>query len=385
MSKWKQWCHFWQFRFLLLTFFICVAAPLLMNHQPLLVKDVHGDFFFPALGGSEFEMGHVKPVLVIHAPIPYSPVKSDLMNAGFVSPFDPQYELTDTGERIPVSWYKRHWFGTDLRGGDVLSYSVFGLRNSFFISFLALLISLIIGALLGFVSGWRLNNPLKIGWGTGLVILLWCVFTIHGVLNIYSVSDRVVFLSIVTMVAAGLMYSLQFLKRKYVLSVRFDFLSDRVSEIFIAIPRMILLMVLVQYFGKSIFAMALIIGVTGWIDLARLIRSETVRLREQTYVEAAKMTGQGVLRLFIFHILPNIWPSVMVVAMYGFSSNIIMESSLSFLGMGLPPDQPSIGTLLSEAKSYYEYWWLFVFPGLWLSMVIYALFTIPARIGKSGH
>lgn len=290
----KSWSKLWQFRFLLCSALICSVAPVLMNHQPLVLVNRAGDMSFPAFGASEIYGTSDDSSFCIHAPVPYSPVKSDLMNAGFKSPFDQQFELDEHGKKTAIKWYRRHWFGTDLRGGDILSYSVFGLRNSFLISLIALLISMLLGFGLGFVAGWRVNNPLRITVPVFFVLVGWLVLVMHGVLNLYSHIDKVIYLSAISILAWTMIYYLRRLNLDRKVKIRFDFFSDRVSEIFIAVPRMILLLVLVQYFEKSILSLALIIGLTGWVDLARLIRSETIRLREQPFVDAARMTGQGV-------------------------------------------------------------------------------------------
>ncbi|MFN8153316.1 MAG: ABC transporter permease [Bacteroidia bacterium] len=369
-------------KLLLISFVLCMFAPVWINDKPILGIDQQGNWHFPVFEISVVYQDTGKYAFAINPPVCYTPGKGDMANSGFKGPFHRQYVFDARGELTDIPVLKRHWFGTDLRGGDVLAYTVFGLRNSMVISILAIIISLVIASFLGFAGGWYSSEAFVIGRTQLLVILLWLLFAFHGLVNLYTLYDKYIFLLLITVCCALVMFRLRKIEHQKTVNVRIDFFSDRLSEIFVSIPRMVLLMVMVQFVDKSISSIALVIGLTGWVDLARLIRSETIRLKDQPFIDAAMMNGVSRRRLFLKHIFPNIWPSVMVVSMYAFSGNIIMESSMSFFGMGLPPESPSVGTMLSEARSYYEYWWLFIIPGFWLSMLIYALFTLPGRFGR---
>ena len=382
MSKTGFVLKCWQARFLLFSIVLSLMAPVIVNEKPLLIFDRDGGVHFPVFKSATVDTSGFGDGFSLHALIPYSPGKSDYANAGFKGPFDQHFELDENGKLTPLPWYKHHWFGTDLRGSDILAYTVYGLRNSIGISLIAILISLVIASLIGFIGGWYVRDPLRVGVLEFLVIVFWMFLIFHGVLNIYSQGDKWLYLAIVTLICYCALQLTRRFAMKPLMNIRFDVFSDRLGELFIAVPRMIFLMVFVQYADRSILSLAVVIGITGWVDLARLIRAETIRLREQSFIEAATVAGIGMKRMFLRHVLPNIWPSVMVVSMYSFSSNIMIESSLSFFGLGLPPDQPSIGTILSEARSYYEYWWMFLLPGIWLSVIIYALFTLPGRLNK---
>src|SRR4029453_2925575 len=117
--------------------------------------------------------------------------------------------------------------------------------------------------------------------------------------------------------------------------------------------------------GASLANVILVLGVTGWITYARIVRGETLSLRQREFVEAARALGATDRYLLWRHILPHVLPPVIVIATFSVARTIIAEARLSFLGLGIPPPAPSWGAMLDEGRNYITTgWWLALFPGL---------------------
>ncbi|MFA5633260.1 MAG: ABC transporter permease [Porticoccaceae bacterium] len=208
----------------------------------------------------------------------------------------------DTGMEPPVADNERHhWFGTEENGADVASRMIHAARIALGIGFIATGIALLIGTLIGGLMGY-----------------------FSGVI---------------------------------------DIIGMRLVEIFEAIPTLFLLLTFVAFFGRSIYMMMVIIGITSWSGYARYVRAEFLKLREQDFVQAAVACGLPLPSILFRHMLPNGMAPLLVAASFGVASAILAEATLSFLGLGLV-DDPSWGQLLNQAVQSSSFnWWLAVFPG----------------------
>lgn len=208
----------------------------------------------------------------------------------------------DTGMESPLSDSgRRHWFGTEENGADVASRMIHATRIALGIGFIATGIALLIGTLIGGLMGYF----------SGIV----------------------------------------------------DIIGMRLVEIFEAIPTLFLLLTFVAFFGRSIYMMMVIIGITSWSGYARYVRAEFLKLREQDFVQAAEACGLSLPSILFRHMLPNGMAPLLVAASFGVASAILAEATLSFLGLGLV-DDPSWGQLLNQAVQSSSFnWWLAVFPG----------------------
>ena len=196
-----------------------------------------------------------------------------------------------------------HLLGTDSLGRDVYSRMVYGTRISLSVGFIAVFISLVIGIFLGGVSGY------------------------YG----GSIDSAVM----------------------------------RIVEIMYCFPTLFLIMIVITFVGPSIVNVMVIIGLTSWAGLCRLVRAEFLTLRERDFVHAAKVQGVSDMRIIFRHILPNAMAPVYVSATLGVGAAILVESALSFLGLGVQIPTPSWGNILTNSKNYIDYaWWLTLFPGL---------------------
>lgn len=143
-----------------------------------------------------------------------------------------------------------------------------------------------------------------------------------------------------------------------------DGLLMRAVDIMLCFPTLFLILMVIAFLDPSLWTVMTVIGLTSWPGLARLVRGETLSLRERDFVFAARGLGLSVPRLVVVHLLPNLVVPILVSATLGVGSAILTESALSFLGLGVQPPMPSWGNILTSGKDYLHVaWWLSVFPG----------------------
>jgi peptide/nickel transport system permease protein len=144
-----------------------------------------------------------------------------------------------------------------------------------------------------------------------------------------------------------------------------DAVLMRFVDIMLAFPTFFLILAVIAILEPSIFTIMAVIGVTGWMDVARLVRAEFLSLKERDFVDAARAVGVSNARLIFRYILPNALSPVFVAATFGVAGAILTESGLSFLGLGIQPPDPSWGNILTSGKDNIEVaWWLSLYPGL---------------------
>ncbi|MEW6719695.1 MAG: ABC transporter permease [Thermodesulfobacteriota bacterium] len=154
---------------------------------------------------------------------------------------------------------------------------------------------------------------------------------------------------------------------------RVDSVLMRFVDIMLCFPTFFLILAVIAFIGPSIWNIMIIIGVTGWMGVARLVRAETLSLKERDFVAAARAQGAGTARIMFRHVLPNTLAPILVAATLGVAGAILVESGLSFLGIGVQPPTPSWGNILAAGKDYIEFaWWLSLFPGLAIFLTVLA-------------
>ncbi|MDH7499213.1 MAG: ABC transporter permease [candidate division NC10 bacterium] len=206
-------------------------------------------------------------------------------------------------ERILSPPDRQHWLGTDRLGRDVLSRILWGSRISLLVGFVAVGIATLIGILLGAIAGYYGR------WVDGLIM--------------------------------------------------------RFVDLMLCFPTFFLILAVIAFLEPSIWNIMVVIGLTGWMGVARLVRAEFLSLKEREFVLSARALGASDLRIIFRHILPNAMAPVLVSATLGVAGAILTESALSFLGIGIQPPTPSWGNILTGGKDNLEIaWWLSLFPGL---------------------
>ncbi|MFA5339189.1 MAG: ABC transporter permease [Candidatus Omnitrophota bacterium] len=225
---------------------------------------------------------------------------------GFLAIFAPQVSRYDPNginlEKALLPPSHEHPMGTDSLGRDLFARMAYGGRISLSVGFVAVGIAVIIGLILGSLAGYYG------GW--------------------------------------------------------IDSVVSRFIDVMLCFPTLFLILTVIAIMGPSIFSIMVVIGLTGWMGAARLIRAEILSLKEREFVEAARATGASDFRIIVRHLIPNGMGPVLVNVVLGVAGAILIESGLSFLGLGVQPPTPSWGNILTEAKSTLGIaWWITVFPG----------------------
>ena len=156
-----------------------------------------------------------------------------------------------------------------------------------------------------------------------------------------------------------------------------DAVLMRFVDVMLCFPSFFLILAVIAFLGPSILNIMAVIGLTSWMGAARLVRAETLSLKERDFVAAARAQGAGNLRIIFRHILPNALAPILVWATLGVAGAILVESSLSFLGIGVQPPTPSWGNILTAGKDNIEFaWWLSVYPGLAILVTVLGYYLL---------
>ncbi len=225
--------------------------------------------------------------------------------APWIAPKDPSQQffegLTLDGKPLPPGG--GFWLGTDTLGRDLLSRLIWGARASMLVGLVANGAAVLIGALVGVSAGYFR------GWiGTLLM---------------------------------------------------------RFTDVMMAFPALLLAIALAAILKPSLWIVALVIALVNWVQVARVIYAQTLSLAQKEYVEAARALGANNRRVLLRHLLPHLFPTLLVYASLGLSTTVLLEAALSFLGVGVQPPTPSWGGIINESQSYFtDAPWLVAFPGL---------------------
>lgn len=319
-SYWQMvWHHFKKKRLAvaglgvsLVLFLVALLAPVLANDRPLFLS-CRGQWYWPVFSGADAVGPYLWKDLKKGSLFLY---QGNIEGSGDFAIWPPvPYSPTEYDLLESLSGPTRqHWLGTDDSGRDVLSRMIHGSRISLSVGFVAVGIALVIGILLGSLAGYFG------GW--------------------------------------------------------VDHLISRIIEILLTIPTFFLIIAIIAFLPPSIYNIMVVIGLTGWTGVARFVRAEFFKLKQLDFVLALRALGASHARIILLHMLPNAMAPVLVSAVFGIAGAILTESSLSFLGFGVPPPTPSWGDILSQSRDYIEFaWWLTVFPGfaIFLSITAYNL------------
>ena len=227
-------------------------------------------------------------------------------------PGDPSMVNTLSLNMVEMPVKKTFWFGTDRFGRDYLSQLMIGTRVSLSVGLISVIISLVIGIFMGAVGGYYR------GWVDNVIV--WLINVIWS------------------------------------------------------IPTLLLVIAITFALGKGFWQVFIAVGLTMWVEVARVVRGQILGIREKEYVEAARALGFSDFRIIFHHILPNVMAAVIVISAANFASAILMEAGLSFLGLGVQPPVPSWGSMIKENYGYIvlDYAYLAVLPGIAIMLMVLA-------------
>jgi peptide/nickel transport system permease protein len=386
---------------------IALLAPYLANERPLYAK-YKGQTFYPAFtsetnyrfkdaqSGDSINLQlditdwkRMEFESVVWPIVPWSPTTKDKANRRWVGPGDPQRFITSAGDTLHMPSRFRHRLGTNESGEDVLAGLIHGARISLSIGFISMGIASIIGLFLGAVAGFFGDNRLQMPRARYYMIILSIPFAwFYGFhVRAYNLSDAMaesgtsflisllisiaVFALVITAFSfiGKLMSKGNFLGKR--ITVPLDTIISRGIEILNSIPVMILIISLAAMVKEySIIYVMVIIGLTSWTGIARFTRAEFLKIRSMDYISAAQVMGFPERRIIFRHALINgMAPSLVSIA-FGIAAAILIESGLSFIGVGLPTDVVTWGKLLNQGRENFHAWWLILFPGLAIFMVV---------------
>jgi peptide/nickel transport system permease protein len=297
------------FAVILALFAVAIGADFIANDKPL-VMNYQGQIYFPVLKDYAVWLGMSRWEPRFQN-VSFKEFAKDNFKSGdwFQSSVIP-YSPNEVDLDSPLRRPSRqHFFGTDEIGRDVASRIVHGSRVSLSVGFVAVSIYVFIGLIVGAIAGY------------------------YGGLS--------------------------------------DIVASRLIEIMMTIPTLFMVITVVAFVPQSIFNIMVIIGITNWPTVARLTRGEFLKTKPLEYVLAARALGATDFRTILRHVLPNTLAPIFVAATFGVASAILIESTLSFLGFGVPPSTASWGSILSSARPLLpSAWWLTAFPGLAIFLTV---------------
>jgi len=227
----------------------------------------------------------------------------------WLAPYDPGKQTLEAALKAPQWFGGANFLGTDSLGRDILSRIIYGARVSLVVAFAVVLISGFVGVTLGAISGY--------------------------------------------------------------FGGKIDFIIQKLVEVVWAFPALLLAITILAFLGQGLFNLILALVAQRWIQYCRVVRGQALSLRDRDFVMATRALGASNQRIIRRHILPNLIQISLVIGTFSMASAIISEASLSFLGLGVPPEIPTWGTMLADSRSYISTaWWLALFPGLCIFLTV---------------
>lgn len=358
----------WDWWILGFYFGIAVLAPFLAGNKALLCISNHGIAIPAAAGNHTLEVGSKCATGWQWLPLlAYDPGDIDREAMG-----KPPGTVGYDG-----SWRTRHWLGTDKLGRDVASGMIHGTTLALIIGFFSVFLAFLIGVSLGMGAAYTRHARPQINvWQfvlflTGL-FLIWFYFSGHWKVNTAYILPG---LSILLLVSWTILHF--FLARKWQrgrrIHIPVDDLLVKAIEIRKSLPGLLIILSLSMILqSPGIWHIAFLVAMLSFLEFARFARAETLSVMQENYIKSLQLAGIPYATILWKHILPNILPTLAGVTSFSTAGAVLLESSLSFLGVGLPVEQVSWGQMLADGRDM-RHWWLVVWPGISLFLLVLSL------------
>jgi peptide/nickel transport system permease protein len=345
---------------------VAIFGPMMANDKPLYCK-VEGKITFPFLKNT---IAKTDGQGCISALIPYGPQTTNINGHASLSPGS--YPTHGSGQI--------HWLGTDKLGRDTAAGLIHGTRISLMIGFLSVIFTFFVGTSLGMAAAYYSVKGLELHI-IQYIVLLAAIFIggfyfiyewiFSGFLGAIWIAFGVVLVFGLLLYTSGKIF---FKLPKYRLNL--DRILMKIITWRKSFPSIFLLLALTAVFViPSVWNIVLIITILGWTEFARHARAETMAIMEENYITSARIMGFSDYRIMVKHILPNIMPTLVVLVCFSVSGSILAESTISFLGIGLPVETVTWGKMMASGRDMQQ-WWLVVFPGIAIMLIIMSLNTI---------
>lgn len=316
---------------------------------------------------------------------------------GIIVPFGPN-EISEYARTYAQPGYQEadgriHWLGTDRIGRDVASRMIHGTSTALFIGIGSSLGALFIALILGVLAGYFGDKSIRVSWIFLVFIILFVpVAVLYAREYSFSVGGNGMVTQSVWKFAGWCLIFALFLAypARIVLNGKgpkvympFDTLVMKLIEVFKSIPGLFLILALYAIISTpSTFYLIVVIALLRWPHMTRLLRAEILNVKNENYILASSILGLPHYKIIIRHILPNVISPLVVTVAFAMSTAVLIESTLSFLGIGLPLDQASWGQLLTDARVYFSAWWLAIFPGLMIFSTVLAFNILGDSINR---
>ena len=363
---------------------IGLFSPFIANDLPLLASH-EGSIGSPVAVELLSDFGLIDNKVYVESKLdwkimPLIPYSSDQLNSKInisVSPLEDQ-EVS--------SLRYRHWLGTDHLGRDVLAGLIHGTNIAMKVGLLSVLFSLLLGLFLGLLSGYYGDDGWKINLYAFLLSAAVKLLGLYYIIYPIAVDPSVLYYITLILIVSILLFAiLRYIPAsiKPSISMPIDLITTKIIEILKSIPALFIILALLAIFSKpSIWNVILIISIIGWPKFARLIRAEILQIKNLEYIESAKSIGLSDIQIIIKHALPNALTSIISITAFAISSAILLESSLSFLGLGIPLEEVSWGSMLADSRASFSSWWLAVFPGFAIFLVLISFYIIGNQLNE---
>lgn len=383
---WNQRSSRWAVYALAVLCFVGIFADFLANEKPIYCV-YEGQSHWPIFKSYGVDLGiaswsdDVKYIdwheaeydRAILPPIPYSASYLDGANAGFRKPHGPQQVQSNR------YW---HWLGTDQLGRDIAAGMIRGTRISLAVGIISMLVASLIGFFLGMISGYYGDADMKVSrislfwYLLGIGMVLFCLLMSSQYVSGWKLLAVVLAIILLTSLLIKVSRKISVASIQKAVAVPVDILVMRLIEVINSFPALFTLLALVAVINKpSIILLMAVIGLIRWTSIARFTRAEMLKVRASGYIQSAKGLGLGDWTILTKYALPNVLPPVLITVAFGIAGAILLESFLSFLGIGVDPSAVTWGSLLQTARQNFSHWWLALFPGMAIFITV-AVFNL---------